>query len=306
MRMPDRQFITLSEPDGTTAVVAPELGGWLVRYARPLPKHGLVEALHFSAAVAERYPRDMWAGIPILFPLAGRNRAGEQDHHYEWNGQVFEMPQHGFARRSRWNATEQTATSVTMELGDSESTRGDYPFAFRLTVTYRLERGRLAWEQVIENRSDVPMPFSAGFHPYFAAPLTPRSERSACFVEIPEGRRLTPVGLFERFTSKPFPAQNWSVQEDVAESVYLGDLAKRELVMVDPGSELEVVFNFEDAPHYRFVVLWSRTTDEPYYCVEPWTALPNPFGRTKDHELIVLEPGQSLRGWMWLELRPMA
>ena len=304
--MPERQFITLAEPDGTTAVVAPELGGWLLRYARPLPKHGLVEALHFSPAVAERYPRDMWAGMPILFPLAGRNRAGDQDHHYEWNGQVLEMPQHGFARRSRWNVLEQTPTSVKLELTDNEASRTDYPFAFRLALTYRLEQGRLVWEQVVENRSEGPMPFSSGFHPYFPVPLTPASEREACFVEIPEARRFTSVGLFERFTAKSFPAQNWSVQEDVAESLFLGDLKKRELVLVDPASELEVVFNFEGASQYRFVVLWSRTTEEPFYCVEPWTALPNPFGRPKDRELIVLEPGQSFRAGMWLELRPMA
>ena len=298
--------ILLTDLDGSTAVVAPELGGWLLRYARPVSRHGLVEALHSSSAVVDRYPRDMWAGMPLLFPLAGRNLAGDQDHHYEWNGQVFEMAQHGFARRSRWQVIDHTETSVTLELTDSEATRADYPFAFRHCLSYRLAQGRLAWEQVIENRSDVAMPFSTGFHPYFAVPLRPVSRREACFVEIPDARRFTPVGLFDRFVAKPFPAQNWSVQEDVADALFLGDLRKRELVLVDPVSELEVIFNFEDAPQHRFIVLWSRTLEDPFYCLEPWTALPNPFGRLKDHELIVLEPRQTFRAAMWMELRPMA
>ena len=305
--MPGKNFITLTDTDGTTAVVAPELGGWLLRYARKTPKHGLVEALHFSQAVVDRYPREMYAGIPVLFPLVSKNYAGDQEHHYEWNGQTLEMPQHGFARRSKWPVIAQTATSLTMELTDSETTRANYPFSFRFCLTYRLAQGRLHWEQVIENRGDAPMPFSAGFHPYFAVPLTPKGERAACFVEIPEAKRLAPVGRFERFAAKPFPSQNWSVDEDVAGTLFLTDLKKSELILVDPASELEVVFNFEDAPQHRFVAIWSKSPNEPFYCLEPWTALPNSFSRQgKDHELIILEPQKTFRAAMWMELRAMA
>ena len=149
--------------------------------------------------------------------------------------------------------------------------------------TYRLSNGRLHCEQVIENRSSEPLPFATGFHPYFAVPLTARSERAACFVEIPDGKRMTQQGRAEAFTSKPFPAQNWSVQEDVSETLFLANLKKQELVLIDPVSELEVVFNFEEAPQHRFVALWAKTPNEPFYCLEPWTALPNAFSRPKDH-----------------------
>src|SRR6185436_12856669 len=190
--MPEKNLVHLTDADGTTAMIAPELGGWLLRYARSLPKHGLVEALHFSQAVIDRYPREMYAGNPILFPLASKNIAGGKDHQYEWNGQIFHMPQHGFARRLRWSVVEQSATSLTMEQTDDEHTRVNYPFAFRQRLSYRLDQGRLRWEQVVENRGSEPMPFSTGFHPYFRVPLTPKSERALCFVEIPEAKRLTP------------------------------------------------------------------------------------------------------------------
>ncbi|MBI2926414.1 MAG: hypothetical protein HYY24_12035 [Verrucomicrobia bacterium] len=305
--MPEKKFVTLTEADGTSAVIAPELGGWLLRYARRLPKHGWVEALHFSQAVVDRYPREMYAGNPILFPLVSNNRVGDQDHHYEWNGQVHEMPQHGFARRARWSVVNATANSLTMELSDTEGTRANYPFAFRQRLTYWLARGRLHWEQVVENTGGETLPFSTGFHPYFRAPLTFRSERSACFIEIPDAKRLTPHNRYERFTAKEFPSQNWSVAEDVAGTMFLTDLAKRELVFIDPASELEVIFNFEEAPEHRFVAVWSRSTNEPFYCLEPWTALPNAFSRqAKDHELILLEPQKTFRAAMWMELRPMA
>jgi len=304
--MPDIQLVTLTDAVGSTAVLAPELGGWLLRYSRQTPKHGPVDALHFSQAVVDRYPREMYAGSPVLFPLVSNNRVGDQEHHYEWDGRIFEMPQHGFARRSAWRVISRTAGSVTMELTDNEVTRLNYPFSFRYCLTYTLAEGRLSWEQVIENRSETPLPFSSGFHPYLAVPLTPRGERAACFVEIPDAKRVTPVGRFERFKTDPFPAQNWSVQEDVAGTMFLGDLKKRELILVDPGSELEVILNFEEAAQHRFVAIWSRSTREPFYCIEPWTALPNSFSRVKDHELTVLEPQKTFRAAMWMEVRSMA
>jgi galactose mutarotase-like enzyme len=304
--MPEKQLITLTDPTGATAIIAPELGGWLLRYRRPMPKHGLVDALYFSPAVVDRYPREMYAGNPVLFPLVSFNHLPDKDHHYEWQGSVFSMPQHGFARRAKWTVVDQTAAAVALEHTDTDATRGDYPFAFRHRLTYRLSEGRLSWEQEIENRSAGPMPFSTGFHPYFSVPLAPQSERSACFVALPEGRRLTMQGRGEHFSGKPFAAQNWSVAEEVAGTMFLGDLKKKELVLVDPVSELEVVFNFEGAPQHRFLALWARSTSEPFYCLEPWTALSNAFTRTKDHELVLLPPGEVFRAAFWLQLQPMA
>ncbi len=304
--MPQRNLVALSDGVGATAVVAPELGGWLLRYTRELPKHGPVDALHFAQAVVDRYPREMYAGNPVLFPLVSFNHLPDKDHHYEWEGRLFEMPQHGFARRSKWAVVDQSGRSLTLELTDTETSRAAYPFAFRHRLTYKLEGGRLGAAQEIDNLGPTPMPFSTGFHPYFAVPLTSHGERSACFVEIPEGRRYSMHGRAEHFSAKAFPAQNWSVQEDMAATMFLGDLKRRELVLVDPVSEVEVVFNFEAAPQHRFLALWAKSPEEPYYCLEPWTALPNCFTRAKDHELILLPPGKTFRAGFWLELRPMA
>lgn len=304
--MPEKNFITIADQHGATATIAPDLGGWLLRYNRNLPKHGVVEAIHCSQAVIDRYPKEMYSGNPILFPLVSNNRVGDKEHHYEWNGQVYEMAQHGFGRKSKWAVVAQTPDSLTMELTDNESTRASYPFAFRQRLTYRLVQGRLHWEQVVENTGNGPMPFSTGFHPYFQIPLTAKSERAACFVEIPEAKRMMPVGKFERFAPKPFPGQNWSVQEDVVDTLFLTDLKKPELILVDPASELEVVYNFAEAPQHRFVAIWSKSPEMPFYCLEPWTALPNSFSRLKDHEVIVLEPQKTFRAAMWIELRPMA
>lgn len=296
-------LIQLTDSTGALAVIAPELGGWLLRYARPTHKHGLVEALHFTPEILDRYPKDMWAGIPLLFPMVSFNHLPGREHHYVWNGQTHALPQHGFARRAAWGVVARTDSSLTLELTDTPATRAAYPFAFSHRVTYRLDAGRLHFAQTVENRGSEPLPFSAGIHPYFQVPLTPRGERAKCFVKIPACQRLAPNADHTQFTPAPQPAQNLRVADDVSGTLFLGDLARRELTLVDPGSELEIHLDWTAAPQHRFCALWSRATDAPFYCLEPWTALPNSFTRAAPGEVIVLAPGEIFRAAMTLELR---
>lgn len=303
--MPKTRFVTLTDADGTTALIAPELGGWLLRYARPLTGHGLVEGIYYDPAVVARYPREMYAGNPILFPLASKNVVDGRDHGYEWQGRKFDMPQHGFARRLPWRVTDQSATRLAMGLTDTAATRENYPFAFRMGLTYWLDGGRLHWEQTVENRSGEIMPFSTGFHPYLPLPLTPRSRRDACFVDLPDCRRHTWTGNYERFMAQPFRGQRWSVMQDVVDSLLLDGFACPELTLQDETSGVEAAVNFAEAPQFRFVVIWSRSPADPFYCIEPWTALPNPFSRLGSGELTLLPPGERFRAGMHMEVRSM-
>jgi galactose mutarotase-like enzyme len=292
----------LNSPDGALAVIAPALGGWLLRYARPT-KRGLVDALHFSQAVVNRYPKEMWAGNPLLFPMVSFNHLPGKEHHYAWGGREFPLGQHGFSRRSAWTVASRTDSVLTMELADSDATRAVYPFAFQHRVTYRLDAGRLHFGQTVENRGSQPMPFSTGIHPYFQVPLTPRGERNRCFVKIPACQRLTADARHERFTAATQAASELSVGQDVAHTLFFGEFSRSELTLVDPASELEIILNWQEAPRHRFCALWSRATDAPFYCLEPWTALPNSFTRAQPGEVIVLAPGESFRAAMWMELR---
>ncbi|HTG45240.1 MAG TPA: hypothetical protein VK633_11985, partial [Verrucomicrobiae bacterium] len=85
------QFITLREGSEAKALIAPELGGWLLRYMRHLPGRGYVDALHFSQEIVDRYPTQMYAGNPLLFPLVSFNSTGGKEHHYEWQGQTYAL-----------------------------------------------------------------------------------------------------------------------------------------------------------------------------------------------------------------------
>ena len=107
-----KNIVELRDVTGALAVLRPDLGGWLLRYARPLPGRGLVEALHYDPAVVARYPKEMWAGNPILFPHVSFNVAREVDGQYELDGTLYQSPQHGFGRRVPWMIVEQSSATV--------------------------------------------------------------------------------------------------------------------------------------------------------------------------------------------------
>ncbi|MGV3774258.1 MAG: hypothetical protein ACO1QB_15255 [Verrucomicrobiales bacterium] len=305
------QFITLQEGGDAKAVVAPELGGWLLRYMRHLPGLGYVDVIHFDQEVVDRYPNQMYAGNPILFPLVSFNVVEGQEHFYQWplkEGESsptrFPMQQHGFGRKSPWKVAASTESMVRMELVDNEQTRAVYPFSFLHELQYELKQGRLHFTQKIVNRSGRVMPFSTGIHPYFQVPFTARGKRSSCSLRIPGSTKMIPQGNMENFAAEKIPPQELSINNDFSGTMFLADLEKREIELVDHDSRLVSTLNWVDAPAYRFVALWSKSTEEPFFCIEPWTALPNSFGRP-DGELTLLQPGEEFRASIWIDFRSM-
>lgn len=295
------EAITLRDGERALAVVYPALGAWLTRYARQVPGHGWVDALHHDDAVVARYPDRMWAGSPVLFPHVSYNVTGGKEGQYILDGVSYTSPQHGFGRRVPWTVVETSASAVTLELTDSERTRPSYPFAFCHRLTYRLVGGRLEWHQRVENRDGRPMPFSAGFHPYLRVPLA-GSDRNVCGVRLPACCRLSPVGQAESFTRESWAARVLSVGEDARGTIFLGEFADPEVALVDPLAGLEVALRWDARSAYRFLALWAPDTQAPFYCVEPWTALPNSLGRV-DGEVVVLQPGQVFETALSMDVR---
>ena len=295
------QLITLRDGSGAKAVIAPELGAWLLRYSRHLPELGYVDALYFAQEVVDRYPNQMYAGTPLLFPQVSFSHLPDKEHHYQLAGKIFALPQHGFARRSKWKVIEVSESRATMELADSEDSRAAYPFAFRTEVTYELREGRLHYRQVVENRSNEEMPFSTGIHPYLPVPIGPSSARNECYVELPEATRVISADEWQTWRTEPFTTKQLPVREDVSGTLFLTDLATPEISLIDPGAAVKITLNFAQAPLHRYVALWSKSTSDPFYCIEPWTALPNSLNREKT-ELIRLAPGETFEAGMLLNI----
>ncbi|MEJ2456806.1 MAG: aldose 1-epimerase family protein [Novosphingobium sp.] len=109
-----------------------------------------------------------WPGhAPLLFPVVG----GLHANRYRLDGQEYELPRHGFARRSTFETVEAAEGRARFRLRDSAETRAVYPFAFALEMTFVLDGTTLHMAATVRNSGDAALPFSFGYHPAFAWPL---------------------------------------------------------------------------------------------------------------------------------------
>ncbi|MCA0938736.1 aldose 1-epimerase family protein [Salipiger pacificus] len=217
-----------------------------------------------------------WSGrAPILFPIVGsapegRIRIGDFE---------TEMGQHGFARRSVFNLEERSATSCRHVLTDSEDTRAQYPFAFRLALTHALEDGTLKVTAEVTNTGDAPLPFCLGFHPAFAWPL-PGAEGQPHGVTLadaaePALARLDGGRLSATRLPSPFARGRLTLAHDQfeADAMIFPEGAGTALSYgADSGPRL--VFTFRNLP---FLALWQKP-GAPFLCVEPWHGMHAPEG----------------------------
>ena len=132
----------------------------------------------------------------------------------------------------------------------------------------------------------------------------------------PHGRQQNPADTREAvrrymmeetgsFFDEPMAAQDLSVSLDASGTVLLGELGTPEVALRDEAGGVGVRLNFAAQPAYRFLALWAPDTASPFFCVEPWTALPNSFGRG-DGEVTVLVPGESFEATLWMELEEIS
>lgn len=210
---------------------------------------------------------------PILFPFVGKVMDGK----YRIGRDEYPMKtQHGFARDMEFACVEASPEAVTHCLEDSDATRAVYPFAFRLTVTHRLEGRRLRVEWTVENRGDGTMYFSIGGHPGFLPPEGVRKED--CFLLFPGKETLrcisaSPAG-YALPEEKTLQLEGGRIRyrEDIPDTWIFEDGQVERMGIAGPEGEPWVMLNCEGFP---LLAVWANPKG-PFICLEPW------YGRTDD------------------------
>ena len=124
-----------------------------------------------------------WKGqAPLMFPICGRF----VDQTYTYGGKTYQMGTHGFARHSDFVPVSVTDTEAVFVLEANDATRAQYPFEFRLTVTYRLEGARVTVAANICNTGEEILPATFGGHPGFNVPLDGKGEFADWYLEFGE------------------------------------------------------------------------------------------------------------------------
>ncbi|MGJ4995639.1 aldose 1-epimerase family protein [Bradyrhizobium sp. HKCCYLS3077] len=213
---------------------------------------------------------------PWLFPIVGRLK-DDRLHH---RGRSYPMTQHGFARDLRFIWLERSADACMLRLTDDETTRDRYPFAFSLTLTYRITADALEMQVDIANPGAEELPASFGAHPAFNWPLLPGEPKESyrlIFAE-PEPapiRRLTGGLLRVRPEPSPIEGRVLSLNEGLFEedAIILDQLASRSVRLIGTkGPSLELSW-----ANFRQLGIWSKPGGAPFLCIEPWRGFASPM-----------------------------
>lgn len=221
-------------------------------------------------------------------------------------GKAYEIARHGFARTSTFALVSSEPSRCTWRLEASEATRKQYPFAFRLDVTYAIRAGTLETSAEVINPGGVAMPVSFGFHPALRWPLPygkPRAAHEIVFEKDEPAPIRRPVDGLLSAATYPTPVQGRRLvlHDDLFRdgALVFDRLQSRSIVY---GGRLRV--DFDGMPHLG---LWMLP-GAGYLCIEPWQghASPQGFdGELADKPGIVsIAPGASRRFAMSISVLP--
>jgi galactose mutarotase-like enzyme len=289
VRIEQNQFKTyvVTEPKTRSQIkVVPERGGIITTWQ--------VDGTELLYMDQERFAdptKSIRGGIPVLFPICGNL----PENLYVYSGQEYTLKQHGFARDLPWQviaqATEETDTaSIVLELNSNDQTLTAYPFEFRLVHTYEVVGNRLKIKQSFTNLSRESMPFSSGFHPYFAI-----ADKHKLKLDIPANQFWDHITLTDQtYTgSLDFDAD----EIDIAFTELFGASASA----IDGDRQLKISLSYDTC--YSTLVFWT-VLGKDYYCLEPWTAPRNALN--SGESIISLEPGatQEMSIQLTVDLHP--
>ena len=255
------------ERAGAIALLAPARGGMVTRFevaGRPV--------LYLDEATLADEAKSVRGGNPVLFPSPGPLAEGR----FSWRGRQGTMKQHGFARTRPWRVVSAGKQEVTLELVSDDTTRAQFPWDFALRYRHVLDHARLRIEQRIENRSGEPMPFAAGFHPYF---VVADAEKGRARIPTDATRAYDNVDKREVAVDAPIDLTRAEVD------LHLCDHGAREATLELPDGHRNVV---RASPEYGRWVIWTLAGKD-FVCLEPWTAAGDALNR--DEAPIVVPPG---------------
>lgn len=286
----DQQEVLELRGPRASLLVAPQFGARLLHWAvddQPV--------IYWPEHADWSNPARVRGGNPVLFPFIGRHFIdGEMGAWRTPQGAVYPMPLHGFARDLPFSyQVDDSARTVRMSLSDTPATRAAYPFGFRFEVAYRLDGNALEVEFITHNTGDVPLPYYAGHHFYFALPAHLRADT---VLGLPRNRRQ-----FQSAGGAPSPAIPGQQQYRLDDP----EIMDRFHVLENQGAvtihtpalgrtiTLDVDRGLPDSVPWYAVTTWTERPDADFYCVEPWLGLPDAIHH--GHGLRWIAPGRHER-----------
>lgn len=243
-------------------------------------------------------PRYWGRQSPVLFPIVG----ALQDKTYYHQGHAYTLPQHGFARDRTFELVEYTPRSIQFVLRDDADTRLVYPFAFALSITYRLEGDTLSVTYQIENPGTEVLPCSVGAHPAFRVPLEEGLVYSDYHLAFgtSEHARIYPINAEGLLLPHSVPFLEHTQRLPLDKSLFYGGalvfkaLASETISLRSDQSPHGLTMDFAGFPYFG---IWAAR-DADFVCLEPWQGIADTEGASQDiadkEGMVSLPPGEAV------------
>jgi len=263
-------YATLTLTDGDYALtVTPEKGGMATSFTKNGEEYLWLRDKNFESTDRPR------CGIPILFPNCGKPDGGV--HHF--GGADYPIEVHGLADLVPWQVKTAADDAIELTLAPNGLTKFVYPFDFLLTMRYTLAGNTATLALTVANTGDKDLPFSVGFHPYFAASSLDNVSFAIDAATCSENAKGEQPAAPETITLTRKPGS--------ADSIRLMTGVKSPMVMTDAGNGHKVTVAFDEADFGKGV-LWQQDA-ESFVCMEPWNGWANSVNEEGRHE--TLAPG---------------
>ena len=271
------RYATLTLTDGAYALtVTPEKGGMATSFTKDGEEYLWLRDKNFESTDRPR------CGIPILFPSCSKPEGGV----HIFGGAAYPIEIHGFADLLPWQVAKADDEAIELTLTPNGLTKFCYPFDFKLTMRYTLAGNTANLALTVENTGDKTLPFSVGFHPYFATSalenVTFDITAATCSENAAGEQPAAPAQI------------TLTKVEGAADSTRLLTGVKSPMVFTDAGNGHKVTVAF-DEPKFGKAVLWQQSA-ESFVCMEPWNGWANSVNEAGKHE--ELAPGaESTFAW---------
>ena len=240
-------YKTMTLTDGEYALtVTPEKGGMATSFTKNGDEYLWLRDKNFESTDRPR------CGIPILFPNCGKPEVKSADD-----------------------------SAIELTLTPNGLTKFVYPFDFALTMRYTLTGSTATLALTVANTGDKALPFSVGFHPYFAASKLENVAFDINAATCSENAKGEQPAAPETITL--------TRKEGSADSIRLMTGVKSPMRLSDSGSGHKVAVAFDESV-FTNAVLWQQDA-ESFVCMEPWNGWANSVNEEGRH--IELNPGKS-------------
>jgi galactose mutarotase-like enzyme len=231
------------------------------------------EVLYLDEATVADPVKNVRGGIPVLFPMAGA-LPGDT---YPVAGEVYTLPQHGFARRLPWKVRQSEDSLLVVGLSSTAETRRQFPWRFDARLTFSVVGTRLTLAFDLENQDHRPLPLHLGFHPYFQV---------AEALKAQAGVETDATHAWDNRLKRDVPFQGLKLTADELDLHLKDHSGAGTKLERGPGSR---PVRLSWSPEFRLLVVWTLKGKD-FVCVEPWTAAAGALATGEG--LLHVQPGE--------------